>query len=212
MCFGHKIIFRHGVLPSFSVYAACLFDLLKKGRSFVWSNECQKSFDNIKAKLRDPALLVHPLFDRSFVIQCDASDKTISFMLAQRHDDQLRLIMFGGRVLPYIEQRYATIDKEFLVCYFALKRCEIYILGYAFIVYTDHKTLLCLSAFKDVLNKRFRWIQYMESLGTCLRYLPDNQNVVASIVKWSELAHSKKAQGKSIFSFPCTLFLHIFAT
>ena len=84
MCFGHKIIFRHGVLPSFSVYAACLFDLLKKGRSFVWSNECQKSFDNIKAKLRDPALLVHPLFDRSFVMQYDASDKTISFMLAQR--------------------------------------------------------------------------------------------------------------------------------
>ena len=125
---------------------------------------------------------------------------------------QLRLIMFGGRVLTYTEQRHATIDKELLACYFALKRCEIYILGYAFIVYTDHKTLLCLSAFKDVLNKRFRWIQYMESLGTCLRYFPGNQNVVASSVKWSDLAHSKKTQGKSIFSFPCTFFLHIFDT
>ena len=97
-------------------------------------------------------MLVHPLFDRPFVIQCNASDKGIGFMLAQQHDDQLRPIMFGGRVLTDIEQSYATIDKELLACYFALKRCEIYILGNDFIVYTDHKPLLCLSAFKDVLN------------------------------------------------------------
>ena len=41
-------------IPSFSVYATCLFDQLKKGRNFFWSDECQKSFDYIKAKLRDP--------------------------------------------------------------------------------------------------------------------------------------------------------------
>ena len=186
------VFFFRKVIPSFSVYAACLFDLLKKGRNFVWSDECRKSFDYIKAKLRDPALLAHPLFDRSFVIQCDASDKAIGFMLAQQHDDQLRPIIFAGRVLTDIEQRYATIDKELLTCYFALKRCEIYILGYHFIVYTDHKPLLILSAFKDVLNKRFRWIQYMKSLGTRLRYLPGNQNVVADFISCYNINDAKK--------------------
>ena len=63
----------------------------------------------------------------AFCYLCDASDKAIGFMLAQRHGDQLRSIMFGGRVLTDIEHRYATIDKELLACYFALKRCEIYI-------------------------------------------------------------------------------------
>ena len=92
-------------------------------------------------------MLVHPLFDRPFVIQCDVSDKAISFMLAQQYDDQLRPIMFGGRVLTDVEQRYATIDKELMACYFALKRCKIYILSYDFTVYTDHKPLSCLSAF-----------------------------------------------------------------
>ena len=80
---GMATFFRK-FIHSFSVYAACLFDLLKKGRNFVWSDECRKSFDYIKAKLRDPALLVHALFNRSFVIQCDASDKAIRFMLAQQ--------------------------------------------------------------------------------------------------------------------------------
>ena len=44
-------------------------------------------------------------------------------MLAQQYDDQLRPIMSGGRVLTDVKQRYATIDKELMVCYFALKRC-----------------------------------------------------------------------------------------
>ena len=54
-------------------------------------------------------------------------------MLPQQHDGQLRSIIFGGRVLTDIEQRYATIDKELLACYFSL-----YILGYDFTLYTDH--------------------------------------------------------------------------
>ena len=33
-----------------------------------------------------------------------------------------------------------------------------------------------------------------------------------SSVKWSNPGHSLKSQGKFIFSFPCTLFLHIFDT
>ena len=65
-------------------------------------------------------LSLHHLFDRPFVIQCDASDKAIGFMLAQRHDDQLRPIMFGRRVLTDIEQRYAKINKELWFAIFLL--------------------------------------------------------------------------------------------
>ena len=190
---GMAFFFRE-FIPSFSAYAACLFDLLKKGRKFVWSVKCQKSFDFdcIKAKLRDPASLVYPLFDRPFVIEYEASDKAIRFMLAQQYDDQLRPIMFEGCVLTDIERKYATIDKELLACYFALKRCEIYILGYDFIVYTDHRPWLCFSAFMDVFNKIFRWNQHMESLGARLRYLPGNQNVVADFISRKNINDAKK--------------------
>ena len=49
-------------------------------------------------------------------------------------------------MLTYIEQRHATIDKELLACYFALKRCEIYILGYAFMLHGSQNfvMLVCL--------------------------------------------------------------------
>ena len=97
--------------------AVCSFDLLKKGRNFVWSYECQKSFDCLKVKLGGPTLLVHSLFDRPSVIQYDASDKRIGFVLAQQHDDQLHPILFRGRLLIDIEQRLLQLTRN---CWLAI--------------------------------------------------------------------------------------------
>ena len=133
---GMASFFRKFVLH-FSQCAAPLFELLKKSRLFEWTDECERGFNFIKSKLQDPRILVHPQFDRPFIIHCDASGKAIGFMLAQMYDNMLKPIMFGGRVLSEVEQRYATVDKELLACYFAIKKCEIYVLGYDFIVYTD---------------------------------------------------------------------------
>ena len=88
---------------------------------FEWTDECERGFNFIKSKLQDPGILVHPQFDRPFIIHCDASGKAIGFMLAQMYDNILKPIMFGGRVLSEAEQRYATVDKELLACYFAIK-------------------------------------------------------------------------------------------
>ena len=60
--------------------------------------------------------------------------------------------------------------RNFWHVFFALKKCEIYILGYAYVIYTDHKPLTSLKSFKDV-NRRYRWIQYLEDLGAKIRYL-----------------------------------------
>ena len=143
-------------MPHFSEYAATFFELLKKNRVFEWTDECERGFNFIKSKLQDPGILFHPQFYCPFIIHCDASGKAIGFMLAQMYDNMLKPIMFGGRVLSKEEQQYATVDKELLTCFFAIKKCEIYELGYDFIVYTDHKPLINLKGFKDVANRRYR--------------------------------------------------------
>ena len=165
----------------FSECAAPLFELLKKSRLFEWTDECESGFNFIKSKLQDARILVHPQFDRPFIIHRDASGKAIGFMLAQMYNNMLKP-MFGGRVLSEAEQRYATADKELLTCYFATKKCEIYVLGYDFIVYTDHKPLINLKGFKDVVNRRYRWIEYLESMSVRLRYLPGAENIVADFI------------------------------
>ena len=49
-------------------------------------------------------------------------------------------------------------------------------------VYTDHKPLISLKSFKDVVNKRYRWIVYLETLGVSLRYVKGREDILADFV------------------------------
>ena len=80
------------------------------------------------------------------------------------------------------EKRYAPLDQELLAVYFAVKRYSIYLYGHDFITYTDHKPLIYLKTFKDIVNKRFRWIQYLEELGAKLVHVPGRENVMADFI------------------------------
>ena len=60
-----------------------------------------------------------PLFeifkkDRTDPEMCDASGKAIGFQLVQVHGDELKPLIFGGRVLSESEQDYAALNKELL--------------------------------------------------------------------------------------------------
>ena len=96
--------FLRKFVPDFSLH------LLKKDKDFVWAVVCQKRFDDVKVKLKPPERLIHPVFDRPFVIQFDTS----GFMLAQQQGDHLHPVMFGGSVLSDTERRYATSDKQLM--------------------------------------------------------------------------------------------------
>ena len=128
-------------IKDFSDQAACLFDLLKKGKKFLWSDECESCFAYLKEQLRNAELLVHPNFEKPFILTTDASNKAIGFTLFQEVEGDLLPILYGGRALTKAEKNYCTTDKELLGCYFAVQKCEFYLLGNEYAVYTDHEPL-----------------------------------------------------------------------
>ena len=69
-------------------------------------------------------------------------------------DNKLQPIKFGGRVLSKSELNYDTTAKELLAIYFCLKQNEVYLMS------SDHKPLVNLKAFKNILSKRHRCIEY----------------------------------------------------
>ena len=79
-----------------------------------------------------------------------------SVCLSQLKNGVLRPVLYGRRTLTASKLNYATLDKELLAIFFAVKRCYVYLFGHDFIVYTDHQPLMFLSSFKDIINKRFR--------------------------------------------------------
>lgn len=44
------------------------------------------------------------------------------------------------------------------------------------IAYTDHKPVLHLLTFKDIMTKMFRWIQYIEEIAVTLVYAQRREN------------------------------------
>ena len=94
--------------------------------------------------MSDDQILVHPDFEKPFIIISDASNNAIGFMLGQIYNDDIRPVLFGGRVLLKAEWNYDTTNKELLACYFSVKSCAVYVIGHEFFVYTDNKPLIYL--------------------------------------------------------------------
>ena len=71
------------------------------------------------------------------------------------------------------------------------EREEVYVKGHEFIVYSDHEPLTRLHTANEIINKRYRWIEYLQELGTIVKYLPGKDNVVADFITHN-LKHERK--------------------
>ena len=59
---------------NFSVIAEQLTNLLSKRTKFIWTNDCQKAFDILKAILKNEPVLLATNFAKEFKPAVDASD------------------------------------------------------------------------------------------------------------------------------------------
>ena len=163
-------------VPAYSNLVAPLFELLRKNTNFFWSEECNKNFELLKETLQKSLVLISPDFKKPYIIQTDASNKGLGYVISQEVDNELRPIKFGGRVLSKSELNYDTTTKELLAIYFCVKQNEVYLMNSNFIVYCDHKPLVNLKAFKNILSKRHRLIDYLEEMNVKINYLPGLAN------------------------------------
>ena len=124
-------------------------------------------------------LLISPYFKKPYIIQSDASNKVLGYVISQEVDNELRPIKFGGRVLSKTELNYDTTTKELPAIYFCVKQNEVYFMNSNFIFYYDHKPLVNLKAFKNILSKRHRWIEYLKEMNVKINYLSGFKNIVA---------------------------------
>ncbi|MCH87014.1 retrotransposon protein [Trifolium medium] len=104
-------------IESFSQIALTLTRLTRKDTPFVWNEECEESFGQLKERLTQAPVLIIPDPNRSFVVFCDASTKGLGCVLMQ--DD--RVVAYASRQLKTHEENYPTHDLELAAIIFALK-------------------------------------------------------------------------------------------
>lgn len=86
------------LIPRFAEIPATLHATTSVKRTFAWTPEMQKAFEELKLKLTSPLVLAFLDFEQSFVVETEALSVAVGAMLAQCRNDG-NLILFGSRVV-----------------------------------------------------------------------------------------------------------------
>ena len=167
---------------NYSTVAAPLTDLLKKDRSFSWTQICQESFDHLKRLLMNSPVLTAPDFNRPFMLAVDACDRGIGAVLLQgtNQSDSMPVAYYSKKLNRH-QQNYSTIEKEALALVLAVQHFELYITNGQgeVIVYTDHNPLAFLDRMKTRNQRLYRWGLLLQSYPIRIEHVAGKDNVIA---------------------------------
>ena len=169
-------------VPCFSKVASPLHHLTRKDAPFVWTDECELAFSQLKALLTSATVLAFPQFDREFLLETDASGLGLGAVLAQKQDDGLvRPIAYASRTLQPHENNYGSTEMEALAVVWAVKHFRHYLYGHRCQVYTDHEALKSLLNTPHPSGKLARWGLALQEVDIQINYRPGrvNQNADA---------------------------------
>ena len=162
-------------VEGFSVLAAPLTRLTRKGASFQWSNQCEQSFQELKRRLVSAPILTLPSPGGGFIIYSDACKTGLGCVLMQHG----HVVAYASRQLKPFEENYPIHDLELAAVIFALKIWRHYLYGEACEVFTDHKSLKYIFTQKELNMRQRRWLELLKDYDLTISYHPGKANVVA---------------------------------
>nr|GFA49124.1 reverse transcriptase [Tanacetum cinerariifolium] len=152
-----------------------LTKLMCKGEKFIWNEEREKSFEELKQHLVSAPVLTLPSGLGGFQIYSDASKKGLGCVLMQHG----KVIAYASRQLKPYEVNYPTHDLELAAVVFALKIWRHYLYGESCDIFTDHKSLKYIFTQRELNMRQRRWLELLKDYDTNIQYHPGKANVVA---------------------------------
>ena len=152
--------FYRKYMEAFADISKALTDLTKKALPdrIKWSLNADIAFNTLKRKLSKEPVLMAPNFNKSFVLQTDASLYGISGILCQEDDTkQLHPISYASRILSSAETRYSVIERELLAIVWSLGHYSHIIFGQEVKIQTDHQPLRYLESLTEKNARLTRW-------------------------------------------------------
>ena len=95
---GHAGFYRR-LIKDFSKIAKLLYKLLEKDAKFVWDEDSQKSFEELKAYLTTAPVVRAPNWKLPFEVKCDARDLAIRAVLEQRDEGKPYVVYYASKTL-----------------------------------------------------------------------------------------------------------------
>jgi hypothetical protein len=140
--------------------------LLSKKFPFIWSEDCQKSFEFLRE-----ALCLYPVLacydpKLTLVLDTDYQKNAISAILGMRNPDFKReqVIEYASRTLNATEQRLSATEGELAAIIWGLKHFSVYLRGRPkFVIRTDHRALTWIKTLNPTSGKLARWLYTVQA-------------------------------------------------
>lgn len=187
-------------IPNFANIANPLNKLLKKNIKFVWTDQCQHSFEKLKNCLLHPTILQYPDFSKAFILTTDASKEACGAILSQKFGDNDLPIAYASKSFTKGEINKSTIEKELAAIHWAIKYFRPYLYGQKFIVRSDHKALIYLFSLKDPSSKLTRMRLDIEEYDFVIEYIKGKDNVGADALSRISVDELKEIHYKSVLA------------
>ena len=170
-------------IKNFSTMAVPLYSLTKTGTKWLWGQECEQAFDQLRRRLlEDPVTLAFPNWDEEFHLETDACGTGLGAVLGQRDEGtgRIRPIEFFSSALSQSQRHYSAGQLEAWAVVAATRKWSVYLKGAVKVVlHTDRCLLKWILSHKDPKPTFARWLMELQDLPLYVEVPAGKDNVVA---------------------------------
>ena len=171
--------FYQQYVDNFAAIALPLTNLLANDMEFLWTQDQDQAFMDLKAALCSAPVL--RIFDPTLrtTVETDASGFAMGAVLFQTDEHGIsRPVAFTSKKLSPAERNYPTHEQELLAVIHALRTWRYYLDGSTFVVYTDHDTLCHFPTQPKLTRRQARWMELLQEYDFTFKYKRGIDNVV----------------------------------
>ena len=151
-------------------------DEFPKDISPFWKDTQETAFTRLKKALTETPVLAHPDWEKSFVLETDASNYAVSGVLMQvQHDNKLdkevlKPIAYFSRKLNKAQRSYDAPSRECLAIVASILHFDHYLNSRRFTVVSDHWAHQTLMTRSDPHHRLDRWRQVLSHYSFSIKY------------------------------------------
>ncbi|KAK2997424.1 hypothetical protein RJ639_025059 [Escallonia herrerae] len=113
------------------------FKAIRKAKDFEWTEEYQKSFEELKRYLSSPPLLTKQVTGEDLFLYLSISEVAVSTVLIREEEGKQRHVYYISKVLQDVETRYPRIDKVALALVTSARKLRPYFQSHTIVVLND---------------------------------------------------------------------------
>ena len=169
--------FYRSFIKHYATIAKPLSELTSEKVNFKWTEEREKSFNDLKNALLSAPVLAFPQPSKEFVLEVDASGVAVGGVLSQyQNDGLLHPVAFFSTALKPEQRDWSPYNQEAFAMVCAVEHWHVYLTGNTFVLNSDHSPLVSLRKKEKLRGKVARWIALLESFDFEVKHLPGKEN------------------------------------